>query len=221
MTVRSRNSGVAAARTRIPLWVKLVYLGWFVVWLPTYWTQHGPANLLWLCDIANIVVALALVLESPLLVSSQAVGVLLIQAAWIIDFFCRLLFGIHPIGGTEYMFDTGQALWLRAMSLFHLFVPILLIWALLRLGYHRYGWRIESALCWVVLPLSFVAAPPAANLNWLWAPFGIEQTWLSPAGYLLFCLVAYPTIIFWPSHRLLLAWARSRQVAILPDDGPG
>ena len=199
--------------------MKVAYSLWFLAWLPVYWTQHGPANLLWLCDVANIVVLLALLLESPLLFSSQATGVLLIQAAWMIDFFGRLALGFHPIGGTEYMFDSSQALWVRAMSLFHLFVPILLIWAILRLGYDRRGWRLESILCWLILPASFVAAPPSDNLNWLWSPFGIEQTVMSAPSYLLFCMFAYPVVIFWPTHRLLLRWARRRNLDEIPTQG--
>lgn len=204
------------SRNRLPLWLKLSYLTWMVVWVPAYWTHHGPANLLWLCDVANLFVALALVLESPLLFSSQATGVLLIQLAWTVDFLGRMVLGRHLIGGTEYMFDPTQPLWLRALSLFHIVVPVLLIWSIWRLGYDKRGWRLESVLCWLILPLSYVAASPAQNLNWLWSPFGIEQTLIPPADYLLFCMFAYPAALFWPTHRILLRWAQSRGIRVLP-----
>lgn len=203
-------------RNRIPLWLKVTYFLWMGAWVPIYWTHHGPANLLWLCDVANFFVAAALILESPLLFSSQAVGVLVIQIVWVVDFFGRLLSGRHWIGGTEYMFDTADPLWLRAMSLFHVFVPILLIWAIWRLGYHRWGWRLAAVLVWLILPLSFLAATPDKNLNWLWSPFGIEQTLIAPGHYLLFCMFAYPAVLFWPTHRALLAWARAKEIPILP-----
>ena len=64
---------------RVPLWLKLAWTAWMVVWVPVYWWQHGPANFLWLCDVANFAITAALWLESPLLFSSQAVGVLVIQ----------------------------------------------------------------------------------------------------------------------------------------------
>ena len=94
---------------RVPLWLKLAWSLWMAVWIPVYWLQHGPANFLWLCDVANFVIAAALWLESPLLMSSQAVGVLAIQLAWATDFLGRLILGVHPLGGTEYMFDPGEA----------------------------------------------------------------------------------------------------------------
>ena len=204
-------------RNRLPLWLKVSYLAWMVVWLPVYWTHHGPVNLLWLCDVTNFFIAMALVMESPLLFSSQAVGVLLIQVAWMMDFFGRLILGQHVIGGTEYMFEAAEPLWLRAMSLFHIFVPVLLIWAIWRLGYDKRGWKLESVLIWLILPLSYLAASPEKNLNWLWSPFGVEQTLVPPGYYLLFCMFAYPAVLFWPTHRALLKWARSRRVPILPD----
>jgi len=205
------------APNRIPLWLKVSYLLWVVVWAPVYWTYHGPANLLWLCDVTNFFVAAALVFESPLIFSSQAVGVLVIQLAWMIDFFGRMILGQHLIGGTEYMFEASQPVWLRGLSLFHLFIPVLLIWSIWRLGYDRRGWKLESVIVWSILPLSFVAAPPEKNLNWLWSPFGIEQTLMTPAYYLLFCMFAYPAVLFWPTHRALLGWARRQGVPVLPD----
>ena len=204
-------------RHQIPLWLKTSYLLWMVVWVAVYWSYHGPANFLWLCDVTNFFVAAALITESPLLFSSQATGVLVIQLVWMIDFSGRLIIGHHLIGGTEYMFDVSQPIGLRAMSLFHLFVPILLLWAIWRLGYDRRGWKLEAGIVWLILPLSFVAASPDKNLNWLWSPFGIEQTLVSPADYLLFSMFAYPIVLFWPTHRALLRWTRRRGIRILPD----
>jgi hypothetical protein len=187
---------------RIPLWVKIAYTAWIVVWAPAYWVYNGPANFLWLCDVANFVIALAVWLESPLLFSSQAVGVLVIQVTWTVDFFGRLLLGFHPLGGTEYMWNIQKPLLVRGLSLFHLIVPILLLWAIWRLGYDCRGWFLQTAITWLVLPLSFLADPDR-NLNWLWAPFGIPQTLIPPPLYLLICMIAYPLILYLPTHSLL------------------
>ena len=124
----------SAARRALPRWLKLGYTAWFLVWVPVYWIDNGPANFLWLCDVANFVLLAAIWLESSLLISSQAVSVLLIQLAWIVDFGTRLVAGFHPIGGTEYMFESARPLFGRLLSLFHVFIPILLLYALWRLG---------------------------------------------------------------------------------------
>lgn len=199
-------------RARLPLAVKLAYTVWFAAWVPTYWVSEGPANFLWLCDLANFVVLAALWAESALLFSAQAVSVLIIQAAWWLDFFGRWATGVHLVHGTEYMFDPAEPTVIKALSLFHLWMPPLLLWAIRRLGYDRRAWALQTGVLWLVLPLSFLA-DPARNLNWLWAPFGVPQTLMPPPAYLAFCLLAYPLVLYWPTHRLLLAWSRRRQPA--------
>lgn len=195
-------------RRTLPRWLKLAYTAWFVFWVPIYWIDNGPANFLWLCDVANILLLAAIWMESALLVSSQAVSVLLIQFAWVIDVGTRLVAGFHPIGGTEYMFESWRPLLSRLLSLFHVFVPILLLYAIWRLGYDRRGWRLQTLICWLVLPLSFWAGEPSQNLNFLWSPFGIDQVWMPPPVFLVVGMVAYPLLIYLPTHGLLLAWTR-------------
>ena len=193
---------------RIPLWVKLAYTAWFLFWVPAYWIENGPANFLWLCDIANFVVLAGLWRSSRLLLSSQAVGVLLIQLLWVIDVATRLVAGFHPIGGTEYMFESARPLLGRLLSLFHIFIPVLLVYALWRLGYDRRGWRLQTLICWLVLPLSLWFGTPETNLNWLWAPFGVEQVWMPQIAFLAVSMIALPVILYLPTHGLLLAWLR-------------
>ncbi len=208
-----------ADRRPLPPAVKLAYMAWFLVWVPAYWIHNGPANFLWLCDVANILVAAALWLGSPLLFSSQAVSVLLIQLAWMVDVATRAVAGFHPIGGTEYMFDPATPTVVRVLSLFHVFMPVLLLWAVWRLGLDRRGWQLQTAITWLVLPLSFWLGRPEDNLNWLWAPFGIEQTWMPPIAFLGVCMLAYPLLLYLPTQALLWVWIRRAGRPVLPPPG--
>jgi hypothetical protein len=186
----------------IPTWLKVVYTLWMAVWVPAYWIDLGAANFLWLCDLANFVVGLAIWLESPLLFASQALSVLLIQILWTIDFFTRLALGFHPIGGTEYMFDAAKPLFMRLLSLFHLWMPVLLVWAVWRLGYERRGLKLQTAIAWTVLPLSLLP-DPERNINWLHAPFEIPQTWVPTWVFLVICMAAHPLLVYLPTHLVL------------------
>jgi hypothetical protein len=174
---------------RIPLSAKVFYSVWMAVWVPVYWQQNGPANFLWLCDFANWMVFLAIWTESALLASSQLAGIFLIQLVWAVDFASGLLFGRHPVGGTEYMFDSATPLWLRGLSLFHLWTVPLLVWLVRQIGYDRRGWQVQTAIAGVLFPLGVVAGTREQNLNWIYAPFGLTQTALEP---LLFAVVAVP-----------------------------
>jgi hypothetical protein len=191
------------ARRVLPGWLRWGYTAWFLFWVPVYWIDNGPANFLWLCDVANFVLLAALWLESSLLFSSQAVSVLLIQFAWVVDVGTRLVAGFHPIGGTEYMFEASRPLLGRLLSLFHVFVPLLLLYAVWRLGHDRRGWRLQSLICWLVLPLAFWLGEPSENINWLWAPFGIEQVWMPPLAFLALCMIAYPLVLYRLTDALL------------------
>ena len=191
-------------RRRIPLWLKIGWTAWVLAWTPVYWRHYGPANFLWFCDLGNFALGAALWLESPLLFSWQAVSLLVVQTHWTIDVAGRLALGFHPLGGSEYMFDTAIPLGVRLLSLFHAATPPLLVWALCRLGYDRRAWRAQTLTCWAVLPMSYLAGP-ALDVNWVWGMFDKPQTWLSPGMYLAFCLAAYPLLLYLPTH-LVLQW---------------
>ena len=192
---------------RIPLSAKLLYTAWMAVWVPAYWLHNGPSNFLWICDFANWALFLAIWMESALLASAQLAGIFLIQLVWAVDFAGGLLLGVHPVGGTEYMFDPAKPLWLRALSLFHLWTVPLLVWLVRQVGYDRRGWRLQTAIAGVLFPLGVLAGTPEQNLNWMYAPFGLPQTVLEP---LLFAIVAVPlaaVLLFlpgdWIARRLL------------------
>lgn len=72
---------------------------------------------------------IALWTENRLLPSMMALGVLLPELGWIIDFTVRLLLGQEaiPFDGTRYMFDPGIPLWIRGLSLYHIVLPIILV----------------------------------------------------------------------------------------------
>jgi hypothetical protein len=174
---------------RIPLGAKVLYTAWMAVWVPVYWQHNGPENFLWICDFANWVLFLAIWIESSLLLSAQLAGIFLIQAVWAVDFTGGLTLGIHPVGGTEYMFDPAKPLWLRGLSLFHIWTVPLLVWLVRQVGYDRRGWRLQTAIAGVLFPLGVLAGTPEQNLNWMYAPFGLPQTLLDP---LFFAVVAVP-----------------------------
>ena len=193
---------------RVPLAAKLAYTAWMLVWVPAYWYANGPSNFLWICDFANFVLLAALWRESPLLATSQFAGVLVIQAVWAVDFFGRLLTGHHPLGGTEYMFDAADPLWLRGLSLFHLWTVPLLAWLLARVGYDPRGWRLATASALFLFPAGQWIGSREQNLNWMWRPFGVEQTWLPPLVFAFVAVGIAALVLFLPGDRVARVVAR-------------
>ncbi len=192
---------------RLPLWLKIIWTVWLAVWIPLYWKQYGLQNFLFFCDIGNLLIGLALWLESPLIFSWQACGLLLFQTLYTIDLAGALLTGYHPFGGTEYMFDSGISLPVRLLSLFHVVIPPLLLWAIRRLGYDRRGWKLQTLTTWIIVPINYFWRP-GFDVNWARGPFFREQHAMPGLVYLFGYLIVVPLTIYYPTHRVLEWLAR-------------
>ncbi len=188
-----------------PLWLKLAYTLGASVILVIYWFKYGPGNYLWFSDIALIVAIPALWLESSLMASMMAVGVLIPELVWNFSFFSRLLLRQRVTGMTDYMFERERPLYLKALSLFHVPLPILLLWMIYRLGYATEAWLGMTLLAWVILPLSYWLTEPFKNVNWVrgWGGEGAVQKHLPPLGHLAFLMLGFPILVYLPTHWLL------------------
>lgn len=194
---------------RIPLWLKIAWTIWVLVWAPIYWRQYGPENFLQFCDLGNFIVMAALWLESSLLFSMAATGLLLFQTLYSVDLFGAMVTGRHWIGGTEYMFDSHIPLFVRLQSLFHLVMPPLLLWAIWKLGYHKQGWILQTLLTWTVIPICYVWHPER-DVNWA-RGWGFHEQHVVPGMvYLLAYLIFVPLLVYYPTHLVLQAWASHR-----------
>ena len=85
----------------------------------------------------------------------------------------------------------------------HVATPPLLVWGVARLGYHRRGWLLQTAISSVVLPACFWLTAPAANINWVFGPLGQQQSRLEPELYLVVAMAGYPLILYLPTHLML------------------
>lgn len=176
--------------------------------MPSYSSFYGPQNFLWLCDLCNFIILIALWTESGLLFSSQIVAVLIIDVLWSIDVLAAFAFGAHPIGGTEYMFNPTIPLLIRLLSLFHVLTLPLLVYGVMRLGYDRRGILLQTALTWIILPLSYLLTDPERNINWVFGFFNQHQILFDPWAFAVFCMAAYPLLLYLPTHALVLGAAR-------------
>jgi hypothetical protein len=192
---------------RIPLWMKIAWTAGVIVWIPLYWRQYGPQNFLFFCDLGNFFIAAALWLESSLIFSWQACGLLLFQTLFVIDLAGAVISGHHFVGGSEFMFDPHIPLVIRLLSLFHVITPPLLLWAIWRLGYDPRGWKFQTLSAWIVVPINYFWHPEA-DVNWARGPFFREQHLVAGWIYLLVYLLAVPALVYYPTHRLLL-WVRN------------
>ena len=203
----------------IPFWVKLGYSAFVAVLVPIYLTTYGPTNFVYFCDVALLLTLAALWLELPILAGMPAVGIVLPQMFWVADFAAGF-FGVSPIGMAEYMFRETIPLGARGLSLFHGWLPFLLLYLVYRLGYDRRSFAAWTVLGWGLLLVSYFALPPPpapasdpntpVNVNYV---YGMSesgpQRWLPPLAYLGAMMVLLPVLAWWPTHWFLQRFAQA------------
>jgi hypothetical protein len=202
---------LAEPARRLPLWLKLAYTAFMAVLVPVYWRNYGPTNFLYFCDVALIITLIGIWIESPLLVSMCAVGILASQALWVVDFLSNL-FGLPLTGMTDYMFAADHSRFLRGLSLFHGWLPFLLVYLVWRLGYDRRALAAWTAVAWALVLICFFFMPPPrpdpgltpVNINYVWGMSDTAaQQWMPPAVWVAGLIVLLPVLLYVPVHFLL------------------
>ncbi|HVN41533.1 MAG TPA: hypothetical protein VMT50_02030 [Steroidobacteraceae bacterium] len=189
----------------IPLWFKLAYTV-FVLYIMVVWLRHyGWTNFLWFSDIAFIGAVPAMWLESGRLASALTVLVLLPELLWNLDFLGRLLLHRPLTGLTDYMFERDRPRLLRGLSLFHVPLPLVLLWLLAVYGYDaRAGLAGAIACAAVVLPLSRWLGDAEKNINWTYG-LGRHRSPLPGPLHVAVLYAVFVLLVFVPTHLLLRA----------------
>jgi hypothetical protein len=214
----SPHPGFTRPAARIPTGVKLGYTAFMAVLVPVYWSQYGPTNFLYFCDLALFFTLAAVWLESALFAGMAAVGIVLPQLLWCVDFAGHLA-GLKLLGLTDYMFDTGHPLFLRGLSFFHGWLPFLLLYLVARLGYDRRALFAWTGVAWAAMLISYFWLPaPGAlpadsltpvNVDYVYGLSDtVAQTWMP--GWLWFglLLAGLPVLILIPTHWVLRKFSR-------------
>ncbi len=183
--------------------VALAFTVWMLIWVPIVLWAYGPQNFLWLCNLAQFVLLYALWRGDSLAASSQAGVVVLVGFVWTLDFTAGLMSGGRLAVVTVYMFNPDLPLLARATSVYHIWLPVLTLWLVWRLGYDRRGPWLQSGIGAFALLGTLALTEPERNINWVWSPFGVEQVWAHDPVYVLLLLVVYPVVLYLPGHWLV------------------
>jgi hypothetical protein len=204
-TVARRGEQPDAARAMqraFPEWARWGAVAWLAFWIPVYWHFWGPHNFVYLCDIAVILGCIGIWANNTLLISSQAVSSLIVDAMWAVDAAWRAALGRHIFGGTEYLFDPSHALWLRLLSLYHVAIPVVLLWAVHRAGYDRRGWALQSG----IVAAAFAAArftPAAQNINFAFRLPVVDKPFGPAPLHVVVSILFMIFVVYWPTHWTL------------------
>jgi hypothetical protein len=200
------------AAARVPLAVKIAYSAFMAVLIPVYWHYYGPTNFLYFCDTALLLTLIAIWPENALLISMACVGILAMQAYWVIDLLVNAA-GYSLTGITDYMFDPSHAVFLRLLSLYHAWLPFLLIYLVWQTGYDRRALPLWTGLAWALVLFCFFATPPPTasagltpvNIDYVWGMSdSAAQHWVPSSVWLAGMLIGLPLLIYLPTHLILM-----------------
>ena len=187
----------------IPVWFQLAYTAFVLVIVVIWWRNYGWRNFLWFSDIAFIGAVPAMWLGNAALSSILAVAVLLPEILWNVDYLGRLVLRRRITGLTDYMFEKERPLILRALSLFHVPLPLVLLWLLAAYGYdERVAFPGAVALAAVVLPWSRWVSAPEKNINWTYG-LGASRTRWPGAIWVAVLFTGFVVLVFLPTHWVL------------------
>jgi len=198
--------------SRVPLGLKLAYTAFMAVLIPVYLHFYGPTNFLYFCDVALLLTLIAIWPENALLLSMACVGILVMQTYWVIDLVANLA-GYSLTGITDYMLDPNRSLPLRLLSLYHVWLPFLLVYLVWKIGYDRRALALWTGLAWALILFCFLATPqptPDAgltpvNIDYVWGMSdSAAQHWVPSPFWLAGLMVGLPLFAFLPAHLVLM-----------------
>lgn len=193
----------------IPVWLKVFVTVWAAVLVPSY-AIATPLGLLWFCNVAIILTVVGLWWESSLLISIAALGSVVIMLLWSVYMLALLVLNVTatplPFDLGTYMLDVEVPTSNRILSLYHTWLPIVLLFALRRLGYDRRGLPIQIGLTCILILLAFLLTPdlktPAGNVNMVFGLSDIEpQAWVNRGVWLLIMMAVW-AVWYIPAHLI-------------------
>jgi hypothetical protein len=174
--------------------------------MAVWWKHYGWTNFRWFSDIAFIGAVPAMWLESAALASVLTVAVLIPELLWNVDYALRLALRRRITGLTDYMFERDRLLLLRGLSLFHVPLPLVLLWMIAAYGYDAsVGLPGAVALGAVVLPWSRILSTPEKNINWTYG-FGAQRMRWPGWVFVPLLFVGFVLFVFIPTDWLLRTW---------------
>lgn len=195
----------------VPFWSKIFITLHTMLMLPLYTHAYGLVNFLYVCDAALLWAFYGAVNDDALFLSSALVGVLVSQFVWCLDL-AVVLFGHRGIGLALYMTNPDIPWTLRALSLFHAWLPAILLWWVgVYSGYDVRAFHLWSGISAALGLVSYWSSPECGgskamprNINKCFGPSDEQkQTQVHPWVWLVGLNVVLTVVIYYPTHILL------------------
>lgn len=131
-----------------------------------YFKFGEPQYILWLCNHQSFVYALAIWKRNPRWITAELTLGIIPQLLWGIDYLWRLLTGNFIWGITQYMFIENYATSTYYISLQHLILAPVALYALHRIGKPSMrDWKLAVVHVVLMITLTFALTGASYNIN--------------------------------------------------------
>ena len=188
----------------------LIILGVFLIFLGVSAIALSIMNknydqILWICYDSLILIGIGCLIGNSYLIASQLNILTLPILIWNIDFFYVLITGNTLWGITNYYFDTGFLNFSRFISLQHLVVIPLALYALYTLKIKRKdAWKLSLIQIVLLFSIIYFFVPPTNNVNCIFKPcINYLIPYLNGIAYNIFWFVGYIIMILLTNFLLI------------------
>ncbi|MFW6025143.1 MAG: hypothetical protein ACOCRX_02265 [Candidatus Woesearchaeota archaeon] len=190
-----------------PFWLKLLYSVFFFTTIYANISYYGVSSFLWLCHFALVLLFFGMWFENKMILSMMALTSIPFYISWSVLFIIDILTDIS-FESIAYMFEPSLPTLLRGVSLFHIFLPIFILFILFEIGYNPNIFYLQSIIGMVILILTYLDSPEL-NINWVYG-IGSPQNIVHPILYLILLMIALIFIVYLPTHLTLSHFFKKR-----------
>lgn len=178
---------------------------WLALYVPTYALTYGWLQFLQLCNVMVLLTSIGILRTDPLLISVAALVSPVVALLWLADLIWLLLTRELLHGGTAYLFDPHIPLIARALSFYHLGLPLVQFRMLRRLGYDSRALpvAVASALALLMASASSIGLHHNLNYSAQW-PNGFVSS-QSPLSHAFASWLVLSLLVLLPGHLLWTA----------------
>jgi hypothetical protein len=180
------------------MWIN-IFLIFFLATQIIVYSSYSIESYLWLCKINLFLTIFGILFKNKLLISMAFVGGLARFSIWNLSFIINLFTNYNLFNVTAYIFSLGTSLTIKIISLYHIFLPIILIFFLKKIGYDSRAFIFSTILYWFVIIITYFFTIKSNNINFVFCASTYNWS-ISDQQWVIFLLIFEPILFILPVH---------------------
>lgn len=206
-------------RDKVLLILSLFTLGyWLLDVYNIIFLIQKPQFALWYSSAGLLFTSIALLSQNPILISIMFCTLFVGESVWTLDFLTKLFFDKDLLGMTNYLFDPAYTRKDFAMAMYHVFIPPVLLVAMIQIKkVFRYSWIGSTVYASTIALLTFFLVNPREDINCIHQLSRCEGLFASILSYfpyphrILVAVLFLVVVVYVPTNYVLLLITKKRK----------